>query len=760
MKGLLDLRTKNNFILNSYVLLEHSNFREAWLSEQLTPDTNDKEAQKLEDQGKNSNMIEKYKNQVKNNSLEVRNDQYVRSLKFSDFIGVTKELSISQCKNVSFEVVPVLVQSLKVNSSGLQKILGLEHITQITSLELSDNLLEDVIEIQELTKLTRLVLSNNRISRLHWIKALKQLKYLDLQNNRFVSVECLKDVQSLSEVFIQGNMVQDTDYLRLLKNFSEKWISPQKEFGAKDVEYYLGSNNSPQTVQQCTARLNGAKKYIPVALKYQNNVTDSKLVIENDQSTLDLAFISFVSDLANQKIDSVSVNNCPSVLCNIDHPIQFLSITNSKLKVINLTATSIVHLDLGFNSLEDVSSISLLTNLQKLVLRDNLLSKLDCLKTLTKLVHLDVRNNKLLYINFIKNIASLTELLIDGNCICNLNCVVEHPKCSNCLSAQRDPILDDVQKYLGPCTKQQVDAEMQVVQKKIKQRDAMPHYKYAVKLQKYVKTKTWITVFNVSLTQLDSIYQIGNCEMEWFGRNRRIECDPQNRETVQNKIRAINAKLKLEVGEFRYFKIEKDEEIQNLSFVNAFNLHKLVLDSCKNVKFQGVANVKVLQVNSCRLQNLEGIKKWNQLLELNLNENKLESVAELENLTQLKSLSLRSNQIKNVDSLKGLVNLMSIDLSSNQILNVDYLKRLVNLTSIDLSCNHNLNLDSLKGLVNLTSINLQYNRIENVDSLEGLVDLKELDLCYNQINNFSPIQNHPNFKNYLIDDYYIDIEFE
>ncbi|CAL6081361.1 leucine-rich_repeat protein [Hexamita inflata] len=614
MKGLQDLRTKNNLIQNSYVLVEHMNFKEVWLSEQLTPDTNDKEAQKLKDQGKNSNMIEKYKNQVKNNSLEVKNNQYVRSLKFSDIIGVTKELSLSQCKNVSFEVVPVLVQSLKVNSSGLQNILGLEQITQITSLELSDNLLEDVIEIQELTKLTRLVLSNNRISRLHWIKALSQLKYLDLQNNRFVSVECLKDVQSLSEVFIQGNMAQDSDYLKLLNNFSEKWISPQKEFGTQDVEYYLGPNNSPQMVKQCTARLNGAKKHLLIAMKYKNNVQSSKLVIENDESILDLVFISFVSDLANQQIDSVLVDNCPSVLCNIDHPIKFLSITNSNLKIINLTVTSIVHLDLGFNSLEDVSKISLLTNLQKLVLRDNLITKLDCLKPLSKLVHLDVRNNKLLYINFIKHIQSLSELLIDGNCICNLNCVIEHPKCSNCVSIQRDPILDDVWNYLGQYTQQQVDTEMQVVQEQVKQRDAMSQYKYAIKLQNYekdVQTKTWITVFNVSCFESYPIWslrnQIENCEVEWFGRNLRIECDSEKRETVQNKIKEINPKLKLEVEQFRYLKIEKDEEIQNLSFVNAFNIHKLDLNSCKNVKFRGVTNVKL--TSSQFFQTLEF--RWN-----------------------------------------------------------------------------------------------------------------------------------------------------
>ncbi|CAL6074240.1 leucine-rich_repeat domain-containing protein [Hexamita inflata] len=163
MKNLIDLRTFKNQIQNQYVLLEHLNFVEVWLSEQLIPDNSNEEVKQLNEQGKNYNMIQKYKKQVQNNSLEINNDQYVKSLKFSDIIGVTKELFISKCRNVSFEVVPAIVQSLKVNSSNLKNIFGLEQLTQITYLELNNNLLEDVIEIQELTKLIKLVLSNNKI---------------------------------------------------------------------------------------------------------------------------------------------------------------------------------------------------------------------------------------------------------------------------------------------------------------------------------------------------------------------------------------------------------------------------------------------------------------------------------------------------------------------------------------------------------------------------------------------------------------------
>ncbi|CAL5988958.1 Conserved_hypothetical protein [Hexamita inflata] len=730
MKNLIDLRTHRNFIQNGYVLAEHQNVTQAWLSEQLEVDKNDKEAQKLKELGKNFNMIEKYGNQVKNNSLEVKNDQFVKNLRFSDLINVTKELSISQCKNVTFEVIPVLVQNLKVNSSGLQNIFGLEQMTQLTSLELKDNSLEDVLEIQELTKLTRLVLSNNRISRLFWIKALTQLRYLDIQNNKFISVECLKDVQSLEELFIQGNMIQDTDYLQQLQYFKKNWISPQKDFCGKDVEYYLGPNIKQHEVEECTARLIDAKKHLIIALKYKNNVNGSKLAIQNDTDSIDLSFVSVLSRLINQQIESVSVDKCPNIKCNVQHLIQQLTITNSHLKNLGNLTASLIYLDLGFNSLEDVSVIQHLTCLQKLILRDNRIRKLDFLRYLVKLEHLDVRNNQLLYVSFIKYLPLLSQLFIDGNYICNLYCVAEHLQCNKSFSIQQDPTQDDVWNHLGQCTKQQFDVEYRAVREQIVQRDNMPQYQYLIKMiQKYkseIQLKTWITVFTVSQIELKQIEQITNCEREYFGGNERIECDQIESQTVLHKIKSINATFKIEVEEFRLLQIQNDDELGNLQFVNGFNIQKLAVKSCKNVTFHGVANVKVLHVNSCELQSADGIQNWKQLQELNLGGNELESIALLENLTELKVLMLYSNQIKNLEPLRELVNLTTLWLSFNQIQNVE----------------------PLRGLANITTLYLRSNKIQNVDPLKGLMNLTDLYLKNNQIKDFSPIHNHPNFQHY------------
>ncbi|CAL6050321.1 leucine-rich_repeat domain-containing protein [Hexamita inflata] len=244
-----------------------------------------------------------------------------------------------------------------------------------------------------------------------------------------------------------------------------------------------------------------------------------------------------------------------------------------------------------------------------------------------------------------------------------------------------------------------------------KQLDNMPQHQYLTKMiQKYenmIQLKTRITIFNVSENELNQIGEIRiltRNERETFARNHRIECDQNESEKVLNKIKNINATFKVEVEEFRQLLMKYDNEPDNLSFVNEFNIQKLVVWSCKNVKLHGVANVKVLHVHGYFISIVDGIQNWNQLLELDLSGNYLESIAQLENLTQLKVLMLQQNNIQN--------------------------------------------LEPLRGLVNLTYLYLHINKIQNVEPLRSLVNLMDLRLEINNIKDFSPIQNHLNFKNY------------
>ncbi|CAL5970400.1 Hypothetical_protein [Hexamita inflata] len=113
--------------------------------------------------------------------------------------------------------------------------------------------------------------------------------------------------------------------------------------------------------------------------------------------------------------------------------------------------------------------------------------------------------------------------------------------------------------------------------------------RYLIKMiQKYeneIRLKTWITVFSVSekneQSQIREIkYQTLNRELDEFGQNMRIECEQKDSETVLNQLKIINATLKVQVeDQFRLLKIEKNDELENLTFVNKLNIHKAPRDS-------------------------------------------------------------------------------------------------------------------------------------------------------------------------------------
>ncbi|CAL6078603.1 Conserved_hypothetical protein [Hexamita inflata] len=761
MWNLIDLRTNGNQIQNEIILFQHLNYAEGWLSQQLDED-NIEVKKSLNIQ----NKIGTYHKQVQNNSLVIKNDQYVQSLYFSDSIKVTNELFVDQCNHVVFDAVPHLVQNLTVKNSCLMNIFGLEQMTQLTSLDLSDNQLEDVNEIQKLTSLTKLVLSNNRISRLPWInKTLFHLNYLDIQNNKFVSVECLNNMHII-DVFIQGNMIQDADYLKLLQYYNEKWISPQKDFTTEDIEYYLGPNSTQQMVNDCAVKLINTKKQLHDVFKYRSNLNEIKviirnekdfneatwigynLVIKNNTDITDLSFVGFMGDLLHQRIPYISVDNCPNLKLKVQQPnIKSLVVTNCQLNDISdmQIAVSIVNLDLGFNNLKDVSALKNLTNLQKLILRDNKIIRMDHLKSLVKLEHLDVQNNKLLCVNFIKYLPLLSELLIDGNCISDLTCMIMHHKCSSCIGMQQETTLEDVSNYLPNCSKQQIEVAYKSVLEQMKQRDALPQYISQVqtirKCQTMIQPQIWITFSKhlVSRKEFIQILKIGQCDS--FGDSWRLTCALKERESVLSKINEINSELKPQEEQFNLFSTNFDDLH---SFVNAFKIQKLVVEKSKvpseSYKLNAMVNVKTLHINNCDVQYIEGIDNWQHISELSLQNNQIRTIEDIEYLTNLTSINLNSNQISYLKPLKGMVNLTELSLNSNQIHDIETLKEHTKLKELHLNSNQIQNIDYLKRLTNLTLLHLSSNQINNINILKYLVNLTELDISQNQINNFSPLK--------------------
>ena len=77
------------------------------------------------------------------------------NLQFTDVYKLNK-LSVEQCDNVMFTLVPTVIHVLNVNNCKLNRLEGIFEMTQIVELDLSNNNLSLVSELSALEKLKRL----------------------------------------------------------------------------------------------------------------------------------------------------------------------------------------------------------------------------------------------------------------------------------------------------------------------------------------------------------------------------------------------------------------------------------------------------------------------------------------------------------------------------------------------------------------------------------------------------------------------------
>lgn len=178
------------------------------------------------------------------------------------------------------------------------------------------------------------------------------------------------------------------------------------------------------------------------------------------------------------------------------------------------------------------------------------------------------------------------------------------------------------------------------------------------------------------------------------------------------------------------------------------NYFKIDTNSNGEIEENEALNVSTLNIQSSNISSLNGIDKFNNLVDLNcilnnltvldlLGNNKLEKLncygnditnLNVANLITLKEINCGGNQLVSLN-LSGLSNLKVLDCSPNRISNLNLLA----LTSLEiLNCSYNVltNLE-LSDLSNLKQINFSKNALTNIN-LTGLVNLERLD-CLNNI---------------------------
>ncbi|CAL6079096.1 Leucine_rich repeats-containing protein [Hexamita inflata] len=740
VKQLLDLPKLETVVLNGNMVMDidylfhHINFNNTWWSIQIEADLPDYEyylgSNKNDKTVKNlmkllqlekyslKNAI-KYENLINDQELVIHGDNYLCDLGFIDpknklIKKNINAININYCNCVETYNTPQNLTKLSINNSGLANIKGLEQVQNLVSVNLSLNNLSSVEQLENLIYIEELFINDNIITRLDCLEKLTNLRTLEVKNNKLLKINVARFWIQIIKLFVDQNIINDFSALFNHMSYNPMWISKQNIATIADIKNYIGQEASQSQIDAELAMYNNQSAEKRKVDQEQIQANKKKIRINEDQnkylnidSDPEIRAMNFVNYF---RLETLTIRSCYNVnfdyICNVT----ILHVTNSGLTKLDgiQRMVQLQDLDVSYNQLTNASLIAYLVNLQKL----------------------NLRNNKLLEVDFVKYLNDLNDLGLRENMIYRWE-TVKYPAW---VVPQNQPSNDDIINRFGV---EQLQNELTYIKNSAEQ-------KIISKLQ----LQTQITVFGISQSESDLIQiiieNVQNCERETVSGNCKITCQSEDRETVFDELKEINSKLKLDIEEIRYLKINYDDETYDFSLFNTQNIQKLVVQHCQNIQLDNVVNsVKSLHFNWCAHQNIEGIQKWNKLMELNLDCNKLENINLIQNLTQLKFLSLNQNEVQNLWPLRNLKDLKELRISENQI----------------------QNLEPLKDLENIIYLSVSYNLIKDVQPLQRLTNLIDLSISRNYIKDFTPISQHPNFKNYKIQEQRkvvkkVEIDFE
>ncbi|CAL6065961.1 Conserved_hypothetical protein [Hexamita inflata] len=268
-----------------------------------------------------TDMSNKYKNEVHYNKLEIFSDSDIKQIKFMDKISV-ECLILNDCKSFSFKRAPTQLLYLTLNDCNISDLEGVQQFSQLKKLELIRNTqLQQVKQIFSLSNLLSLTISNTKLTNLIGIQNLSKLKYMDLRDNHIVSIEPVKSLNNLKQVLVDYNFIQDLEHLTTTNNYTSDWIYYQNEITDAVLAQFLTDTNQTITLQELKTSFEGKRKRsaelvqeYPAAYdakmkaKYSSKIITSdygpRLVVDNDLEVRDLKFLQ---DLG---VTHVQYNGC------------------------------------------------------------------------------------------------------------------------------------------------------------------------------------------------------------------------------------------------------------------------------------------------------------------------------------------------------------------------------------------------------------------------------------------------------------------
>lgn len=221
-------------------------------------------------------------------------------------------------------------------------------------------------------------------------------------------------------------------------------------------------------------------------------------------------------------------------------------------------------------------------------------------------------------------------------------------------------------------------------------------------------------------------------------------------------------------------------------------VRQLIGKSLGSVYVSDVAQITTLTARVKGIRNIEDLRYFTALEELDLYGNKISDISPLAALTKLRKLNISNNYvglfdktggngmnlqalsslvllewleanengITDIGPLAGLVNLQYLSLTGNTVTSVEALSRLTQLRTLYAGKNRITDISPLAGLVNLETLSLEsnsyfaenntgeyaYESLPDIAAVENLKALRWLNVSYNIITSVAPAASLPNLE--------------
>ncbi|CAL6034477.1 Conserved_hypothetical protein [Hexamita inflata] len=544
--------------------------------------------------------LKQYDNDIQNNIFSIRDHNTLYSLKFIDKLqNITDntKVTVKNCELLNFDEVPTKIEDLTIESCSIENLEGIQQMKQLKALTISKNQLEntDLSQLYYMKKLNYLNLSSNQLGDNQSLfqnqleKQLSNLTILDLKDNKITKVPSFQCMQFLMMLNLSCNNISD--------------ISP------------LYSNNNLQTLI----------------------IEDNKIISLNHRTAQH-------NILQNLQVLSLQRNS-------------LIDITDLKY-IISLT-----HLDLSDNQIIDIKPLQCLVNMQYLNLDRNRIFNIWPLKYLTLLEELTFSYNSIVDIHVFKYLNVLNIVKLNYNEVHDVS--VLNNRSLELVEARSNFIQDFNQVQVKSSTLQsQMRDDALLLQANVIQR--IFHTNDLLQNVRDKKMKLNSQKFRNKIDKL--MNEAVRSQIAFTIQYKILNLDSImidiEREVQNNDQKIINRILKQNTAESSYnskniFTITNIKSLYSLKFVdylkNIDTNSKIIVKECDIQSFDKLPNKIIcdLTLDSCSIDNLEGIQNMKQLKVLSLKNNRLSNadLSTLYNMKLLNDLNLSCNSLSDNKSL-------------------------------------------------------------------------------------------------------------